>query len=469
MPHSSALLNLIHRAWNTAVFWNWVFNGLRFASGILVIPILYRVLSAPDLDMYALFFVLTGFLYTFDHMFSVTIARNVGYAMRGITDLRSEGVAAVEHKDSGPNVPLLGQLLSATRRIYRFLSLGILVLLGTGGTWVLLRHFPETSSPTIARLAWLVTIVSACLELYTGYWLVFLRGANRMVLSARLSAFIQGTKLIILVSLLLGGGGLLAAPIAALVTGLLQRFLAKQYTLSILPADFIIDPSRDRELIRAIWPTSWRLGLILLGINVMLVCFGKLITWKWGLGAFYPYHFSYQILYGICIGMAGVWTFVKWPIVCQLRATNDHRGIQRIIWPRIWLQLLTYICLSAGFIAFGPPILKWIAPEKNLLPTHWLILLALYAFLEMHYIFWTTLISTENRIPSLWAAVSTNIASVIVAALLMQFTKLGIGSFIVGPLVCGLLFNFWFWPKFAAGTLRTHWLPFMIKRPAFSD
>ena len=142
------------------------------------------------------------------------------------------------------------------------------------------------------------------------------------------------------------------------------------------------------------------------------------------------------------------------------------RSIQRIVWPRLWLQLLTYIFLSAGFIAFGPPVLKWIAPEKELLPTHWLIVLALYAFLEMHYIFWTTMISTENRIPSLWAAVTMNLASILVSALLMQFTTLGIGSFIIGPLACGLLFNFWFWPIFAAKTLRTRWLLFMLKRPS---
>ncbi|MGZ8939677.1 MAG: hypothetical protein ACXW32_10745, partial [Limisphaerales bacterium] len=360
VQHSSGFLNFLQRAWNTAVFWTWVFNGLRFATGILVIPILYRVLSAPDLDMYALFFVLTGFLFTFDQMFSTTIARNVGYAMRGVADLQGQGVMALdENRNSGPNVPLLGQLLSATKRIYRLLSLGILLLLGTGGTWLLLPYFPETSSPTIARIAWLVTILSACLELYTGYWLVFLRGANQMVLSARLSAFIHGTKLVILISLLFGGAALLAAPIAALITGILQRFLARKYTLSILPPDFRLDSSRDSELVRAIWPTSWRLGLILLSINIALVSFGKLITWKWGLGAFYPYHFSYQILYGVCMSMAAVWTYVKWPIVCQLRATGDFDGIQTLLWPRIWLQILTYIVLSVGFITFGPPLLKW--------------------------------------------------------------------------------------------------------------
>jgi hypothetical protein len=290
-----------------------------------------------------------------------------------------------------------------------------------------------------------------------------------MVISARLSSFVYGTRLLTSIVLLLGDAGLLAVPISTLLTGLLQRFLARKYTRLLLPEGVRIDSSRDHELIRAIWPNTWRVGLILISVNVMLTAFGKLIKWKWGPGAFYPYHFSYQILFSVCLSMASVWTYVKWPMICQLRAIDDHKGMQKILWPRVWLQILTYGALALGFIAFGPPLLKWISPEKDLLPRVWLAVLAIYALLEMHYSFWTTLIATENRIPSMWAAVITNITSILVAALMMQFTEFGIGSFIVGPLVCGLAVNFWFWPKVGAETLRTRWFSFMARRAAASD
>jgi hypothetical protein len=459
---------VLRRVWNTAVFWTWIFNVLRFASGILIFPLLYRFLSEPDLDMYALFFVLTGFLLSFDQMFAVTISRNVGYAMRGIADIQPQGIAVIEKKNLEPNTVLLGQLLSATRKIYQYLALAILILLSAGGTLVLLPYFAETSNPPLTRAAWVITIISACLELYTGYWVVFLRGLNQVVLSARLSSFVYGIKLLLSAGLLLSGAGLLAIPTATMITGILQRILARRYTIAALPPMVKSDSTRNRELIRAIWPNTWRMGLILLSINLMMTAFGKVITWKWGLGSFYPYHFSYQILYSMCMSMAAVWTYVKWPVICQLRAVDDLGGVQRILWPRIWLQLLTYLMLAAGFIVVGPPILKWIAPEKGLLPRVWLLALAIYAFLEMHYILWTTLISTENRIPSLWAAVMTNIVSVLVSVMLMQFTNLRIGSFIVGPLLCGLALNFWFWPKTGAETLRTRWLPFMMKRSALA-
>lgn len=464
MQSTLAPFTFLKRVWGTAVFWTWVFNALRLASGVLLIPLLYRFLSEPDLDMFSLFTVLAGFVISFEMMFAVTVTRNVGYAMGGITDLQPHGISVMERKESGPNFELLGQLLSATRQIYRYLAIGILVLLGLGGTLLLLPHFDQTSSPAVTRLAWVITIFSAALELYTGYWFVFLRGLNQVVLSARLSAVIYGAKLLFSVALLLSGAGLLAVPIATLITGVTQRMLARKICLRIMPEAFRLDSRRNLELIRAIWPNTWRLGLVLLSVNFMMTAFGKLITWKWGLGAFYPYHFSFQILYTVCMGMASVWTVVKWPMICQLRAVNDNTGVQRIIWPRIWLQLLTYLALSSGFILLGPSILEWIAPDKELLTPVWLWLLALYALLEMHYIFWATLISTGNRIPSLWAAVFTNLTSVLVSALLMQFTQAGIGAFIIGPLACGLALNFWFWPRFGARSLHTGWLPFMAGR-----
>src|SRR5688572_21708571 len=194
---------VVRRVWNTAVFWTWIFNVLRFASGILIFPLLYHFLSEPDLDMYALFFVLTGFLLSFDQMFAVTISRNVGYAMRGITDIRAQGIAVMEEKDLQPNAVLLGQLLSATRQIYRYLAVAILLLLSGGGTLLLLPYFGQTSNPAVARAAWVITIISACLELYTGYWVVFLRGLNQVVLSARLSSFVYGVRLVLSAGLLL--------------------------------------------------------------------------------------------------------------------------------------------------------------------------------------------------------------------------------------------------------------------------
>ena len=456
----------IVRVWNTAMFWTWMFNGLRFASGVLLLPLLWRMLPESELDMYSLFIVLSGFAYSLDAMFSATISRYVGYALRGVTELQAQGVSTVEVEDARVNTTLLGELLGTSRSLYASLSLALFVLLGIFGTLMLFPIFAATPSPNVTRAAWAVTLVASCLELYTGYLLVFLRGLNKVVLSARLSTAVYGTKLLVSVLLLLAGLGLLAVPVAALLTAVGQRWLARKFTLANLPNGVMETRHNYRNHLRSIWPNTWRLGAILLSINLVMSAFGKISTLQWGLGQFYPYYFSFQIIYGICTNMAGVWTHVKWPIVCQLRATGDSQGVQKLVWPRLWLQLLTFGVLALAAITIGPPVLKWVSPEKELLPRFWLSLMALYALLEMHYIFWATVISTENRVPSFWAVLATNLATVMVAYALVKLTGLGLGSFIVAPLACGLALNYWLWPKLGARSIGITWWRFMVAWPA---
>ncbi len=461
----SRIAPLIIRVWNTAVFWTWIFNAFRFAAGLLLIPLLWKMLSKPDLGIYSLFIQFTGFLVTFDQMFALTVSRFVGYAMRGVTELQAVGIATVEGGNTQPNVVLLGRLLAVTKRIYHLLSLTILILLGVFGTLLLFPDFQKSSQPHVAWAAWGITVVSACLELYTGYWLAFMRGLNKVLLTSRLSACIYAFKLVLAVALLLAKFNLLAIPIATLFTGVLQRLLARAFLRRNMPAGVAMDFTDVGKLMRTVWPSAWRLGLILMSVNVMMVGSGLIISRKWGVEEVAPYHFSYQVLFTVCISMASVWTFVKWPLICQQRAENHFTATQRLIWPRLWLQFLTYAGLAAFFIIFGRPLLKWIAPDKHLLAWPWLVLLATYSILEMHYGFWTTLISTENRIPSMWAQVITNLSSLGLAAILVQYTNLGWGAFVLSPLLCGLAFNYWYWPGVGAHGIATTWWRFMFRPP----
>jgi Na+-driven multidrug efflux pump len=287
-----------------------------------------------------------------------------------------------------------------------------------------------------------------------------------MLISSRLSTIIYGFKLLLSISLLLAKFNLLAVPIATLVTGVLQRLLARHYLLRNLPEGVRMDPTDSREILRHVWPSSWRLGITLLSLNVMVVGFGLIIDRTQGLAGVPPYHFSQQILYGVCVSMATVWTFVKWPQICLQRASGDFAGLQRVVWQRLWLQCLTYVGLAALFIVLGPPLLKWVAPDKQLLPRIWLVVLALYAFLDMHYGFWTTLISTENRIPSMWAAVITNLSTLGLAWALAKFTDVGWGAFVIAPLACGVAFNYWFWPGYGARGIGATWLKLMFHGPS---
>ena len=455
---------IFQRIWNTAVFWTWVVNVFRLASTVLLLPILLRKLTEADLSMYWQFVFLSGFSYTLDTMFATTVARQVSYATRGAADIQALGLSEEPPVSSQPNYVLLGQLFSATKLLYRIISGVVLILLGIGGTLLISRLAAQTSDPTTTWVAWGVMIAGSCLELYAGYWLVFLRGMNQVVLSTRMAACVYGLKLLLSAILLLAGLGLLAVPLASLVTGILPRLLARRVIRRLLAEQFRKDRSRDRELVSKIWPTSWRMGMVGLSYNVLLVGFGAIITETLGAKE-YRYQFSYNVLHTVAGGMAGAWTFVKWPAVMQLRVANDLAGLRKLLWPRIWLQTLTFCGLAGAAVVAGQPILDFIAPSKELLPPFWFALLAVQALMEINYVFWTTLLTSENRIPSMWAAVATNLAALGLGFALVKATNLGLGSFVVAPLIANLAFNYWYWPRAGAKLLGESWFGYMFRKP----
>jgi len=440
-------------------------NGLRLASGVLVLPLLVVKLTKPDYDMYLVFLSLSALLPILDLGFSVSIGRAVNYAMGGATRLQAFGVVD-EPGQSSPNQRMLWQLLHSTRSLYSILSLGVLLLAGIGGTLIIRNAVPQTSSPTITWIAWFVTWVSMGWDLYSGWWSIYLRNMNRVLVSTKQGLLTQVIKIILTCSFLVGGAGLLSVPVAAILGGFLQRFLARRDVLSILDQHHNPGPNSQevRSMLATLWPNSWRVGIhflsgYLAGQANTLVCLPLL-----GLSASGQYGFSYQLI-SICSGMAQVWTYVKWPQVGQLQIKRDRAALHRLLWPRLWLQYLTYISLVFSVIIIVPALLHWRGSDKTLLPGFWLGLLALNGFMELNCSFWNTLIATENRLPMVWPTLISNIVSLIMIITLAKTTTLGLSAFVIAPLLVGTLFNYWKWPHEGARTLGFSWLKFLLSRP----
>lgn len=439
----NASAQLWRRFSQSAVVWSWVFNFLRLAGGLLLLPLLLTRLSKPDLGMYYVFLRLSALVPILDFGFSVSIGRNVSYAAGGARRIQALGMAD-ESASGQPNLPLLSQLLGASRRLYSLMTLAAFVLLGAWGTWNVHATVAQTDNPTLTWIAWGVALLSACMDLYLGWWNAFLRGANRVLIAARYSVSGYALQLTTASALLLCGGGLLSLPVGTLAGGLLTRLLSRRACLRLLGEGAERKARGEWKLIAVLWPNSWRAGLQFLSSYLGTTVPGLLFASQHGLEMFAPYGVSYQVLM-ICSGMALVWMQVKWPQVGQYRARGDLAALRRMIWPRYWLQNGTYLGLAACAILIGPFLLQTIKSDKQLLPAALMGLLALVVFLELQFTFWTTLVSMENRIPSLWPTVITQAGALGLYLVFRRFTQLGYLTLILPYLVAGSCFNYWYW------------------------
>ena len=320
------LNQITRRLLNSAVVWSWLFNGLRLASGLFLLPVLLHALSRADLGMYYVFLNLGALLPVVDASLSLTVSRAVSYAMAGATTLQPQGID-FSARGEGPNQELLWRLLSGTRAFYRLLALAVLFVLGVVGTGVVALRIQETSAPGLTWLAWGITLLSAAWEIYSSWSNVFLQGMNQVVLSSRLSVLAYSVRLLAACAFLLSGAGLLSVPLASLISSALQRSLARRAVLDRLGNTAPSNPGHGGEsLLAVIWPNSWRVGLKLLSMYISANAVSFLCLNFFGLAAYGQFGLSLQVM-AIIQGMAAVWTAVKWPLIGQMRS---HQQIDRI-------------------------------------------------------------------------------------------------------------------------------------------
>jgi O-antigen/teichoic acid export membrane protein len=455
---------LASHLWGSAVAWSWLFNGLRVGSALLLLPLLVRLLGKSDLGMHYVLLSLGALAMMVDFGFAGAIWRAVCIALAGGKELRAEGLAPPAGPQAAPNHELLWDVLATTRRLYLGLAMIALLLLGAGGTLVVARHAQATSSPEITWLAWALTLALAVWEVYAGWWSTYLAALNRVVTAARLNCLAHGLKLLLAAGLLLAGLGLLALPLAGLVATGVQRLLARRACLQVLSAWPPPKRSADtRGLLRVLWPNSWRQGVIgvgsYLGANsaafISLELFGLAATAQFGL--------SLQLV-AVAQSMAASWTAVKWPEIAQHCARGDHAAMRRVFQLRLWLQLVTFLALAAVLVPCAQPLLNWLGSNKEVLPLFWFALLALNAFFDMQFSAWGTLISTGNRIPVMWPALLGTLAGLALALAFIANSSFGLGALVLGPLLAGSAFNYWYWPAYGARFMGTPWPRFMFQR-----
>jgi O-antigen/teichoic acid export membrane protein len=444
----------VSRLWGTAVAWTWAFNALRLAAGLLLLPLLLRALSTPDLGMHYVFLSVAGLSMMLDFGLGQAAFRALCVAVAGGAELRAVGLAEPAATGSAPNEKLRWRIVVSLRSLYRGVALAAVVLVGVVGTGALEARFGETTSPYVTWLAWALTIASVGWELLAGWWGLVLLAHNQVVLAARLNVVAYLVKLVGAAVLLVAGAGLASVPLAGLAASILQRHLLRRACMRLIGTPPSPEPADVKWLLSNLWPTSWRQGVIAAATYGSNAAVAFLCMALFGLEASARYGLSLQIVVFIQ-GIASAWTQVKWPMLMQQRAAGDFEAMRRLFGSRLRWQLATFIVLAVGAVVPAPALVSWVSSTKEVLPPAWLGLLALNGMLEMHLSTWGMLITTENRVPMLRAMLVTAAASLAGAALLINGTSLGVHAFVLAPLVAGVAFNYWFWPAHGAKGLGT--------------
>lgn len=258
------------RLWHSPTFTTWGSIGVRLMSVLLVLPLVLVRFEPAEVAVWQLFATLFTLMLLLDFGLSPTFSRLLAYARGGATlaqmaDMRGLPAGAAV-ADAGTAANIFGSL----RWLFPRLALIALLLFGIVGTISLQRPIAMTANPAVAWLAWALVLPTSAIGLWGCVFTATLQGMNQIAILRRWEIAASLGQVATCLAVLAGGGGLLALVAAyqcwTVIGALLGRVLLKR----LHPELFAIKPALNVDVMRIMWPATWRSGIgILMGQGVI--------------------------------------------------------------------------------------------------------------------------------------------------------------------------------------------------------
>lgn len=415
--------------------------GTRLLGSTVLLLLISRKLPAEELGLWGVFLALTSLFNQLDLGFAQNVTRAAGFAWAGATKLLPFGVAKPEPAAQGkPNYALLADLVATMGQYYRWVGLiafGLGLTLGEG--WIAHKS-AQLANSTSLRAAWVVYAIGLLVNFWGGYWMALLNGINHVrhaqqaILAGQIANYLIGITGLIL------GFGIWSLVAGSLVSGIIIR-ISTRFIFQRFIAKTILAQGRVHwELIKVLWPNSWRLGAVGLGAYLILqanTLIGSALLDLKQLGSYTLTLTAVSML----TQFSCVWVQVKLPLINVLRARGETAAVATLFADRVRLYLGTFSVGAVGLVFLGPTLLKWIDSQTSLLPTGALLLLLAIYLAEQHHGSFASLVLSENLNPFLLPALLSG--GMIVALSLMLTPRYGYWGMLAAQGLVQLSFNNW--------------------------
>lgn len=431
------------------VVWSYVSQFFNIASGFITLPLILSLMSTEEIAMNYLMLTVSTLVSLMDFGFTPQISRQVSYVYSGSDQLLKEGY--IESTKNTINYKLLSCLLVVTKKIYRNISIIVLVLLLTFGTWYIYTVTDAFSNVDNSLYIWFLFCSSSFFSVYFKYYDSLLIGRG-MVKEAKQCILANKVSQIILIYVfLLSGFGLIGICIANLLSPFLGRFLAYRFFYDVntcvnLNKYKIFIKEEEKEVFQSVWYNAKKIGVNFIGTYCARQ-FGMFLV---GLYLAYDDVASYGLMMQFLTIVTSISTTLFGTLQPQIISYRIQGNREMTIRKLSFSIVLYYIiCLSGilGVIFLGPWILDLINSNAHLPQLHVLLIYSLVCFLEENHSNFAVFISSGNKIPFVPAALISGLFICLGDFVILKFTKLGILGIVFVQGVVQLAYNNWAWPR----------------------
>ena len=443
------------------IIWNYIAIFFNMGTGVIVLPLILHFLSAEEIGLNYLMLTISSMVALIDFGFSPQIGRNITYALSGAKRVEREGLH--DKATSEPNYRLLAIVIEAAKFIYRRLSIVVLVLMLTLGTYYIQYVTHGFKDVNNSLWIWIVFCISNYLNIYFIYYRSLLTGSGKIYESSVSVILSKLTYIITCGVLVFCGFGLISVVVANMLAPLVLFAYShiKFYTPQMkaqLPSD--IKKDEIKEAISGIWYNAKKLGINSLGSFAIL----KLNLFLVGL--FLPLSVvgSFGILTQVVPTLSGVATALFYsyqPQLASLQVVHDKVEITRKLSITVVVFWLIMIFGGAALVLLLPWVLQLIGSNAEVPPMLISILYLIVMTLEGNHTIFSTVIVTANKVPFVKAGLLSGALIGVLMYLSLRFTSLGLLGVVLAQGLVQLAYNNWKWPKYVLDDLRVNPLAFM--------
>jgi len=209
------------------IVWNYVATFMRIASGIIILPLVLKMLPTEEYGLWSIFLTVSSLTVLLDFGFSNSFSRNVAYVFSGVTELKAKGYAAVEVKDAQVDFGLLKSVIKAMQRYYGAMALIFLTIFIVGSPFYMTSILHKyTGDKQEIWIAWFTYGGLVAYEFYTCYYNSLMSGRGLIKRNMQIIIFSQTIRILVSVICLLLRFGIISMIIGMLVSDIVNRTLS---------------------------------------------------------------------------------------------------------------------------------------------------------------------------------------------------------------------------------------------------
>lgn len=430
------------------IIWSYTSVIFTVGAGLLLLPFILNKMSAETVGVWNIFQAITALVAILDMGFRPTFARNISYILSGVKELQVEGVKQVEGNGT-IDYSLLKGLLVAMKHFYRWVALGVFIILATAGTAYFAYILKKYSGDRVdAMIAWLILIAINCYNLYTFYYDALVTGKGYITRMQQITIIGQFIYLSIAIGLIYMGLGLSAIVSAQLLQTIVRRVLMYHvfFTKDMRSSLSQVEAQEPRQLMRAIYPNALKIGLTQVGgfaVNKSAVFFGSAFL---TLPEVACYGVTLQVMEVLC-HLAHVPVQSYTPKMAQARAERDTMSLRRYYILNAVSLITVFGIGGLLWVLAGDWALTIIHSETQFVPMGMLIAMLCIHFLEDNHSTSANFIMADNKIPFWIPSLLSGGGTILLLWLFLGPCHMGLWGMILAPGIAQLVYQNWKWPS----------------------